>query len=376
MKFLFYTHSLISDWNHGNAHFLRGVMRDLVRRGHAATALEPEGAWSRENLVAEGGEAAVSAFHETFPDLETSIYDAGFDHEAAVNQADVVIVHEWTDPALVERIGKARRNGGSFTLVFHDTHHRAVSAEGDIAGLQLQDYDLVLAFGETLRQRYLDSGWGKQVHTWHEAADDTLFRPMIEVEKERDLIWIGNWGDDERSAEIAEFLVRPVEELKLSATVRGVRYPEHALASLKKAGIAYGGWIANAEAPKAFAAHRLTVHIPRRPYVENLPGIPTIRVFEALACGIPLISAPWDDCEHLFRPDRDFVMVRNGSEMKQAMRDLLNDPAQAQELVSAGLETVTMRHTCRHRVDELLGILSRDGTKSVKDALALPEAAE
>jgi spore maturation protein CgeB len=40
MRFVLYTHSLVSDWNHGNAHFLRGVMRDLTRRGHSAVALE------------------------------------------------------------------------------------------------------------------------------------------------------------------------------------------------------------------------------------------------------------------------------------------------------------------------------------------------
>ncbi len=51
------------------------------------------------------------------------------------------------------------------------------------------------------------------------------------------------------------------------------------------------------------------MHIPRRPYVESLPGIPTIRVFEALACGIPLISAPWSDSEALFRPEQDFWLA-------------------------------------------------------------------
>ena len=57
MRFLFYTHSLVSDWNHGNAHFLRGVMRDLNRRGHYTLALEPAGSWSRANLLAERPDA-------------------------------------------------------------------------------------------------------------------------------------------------------------------------------------------------------------------------------------------------------------------------------------------------------------------------------
>ncbi|HEX5934527.1 MAG TPA: glycosyltransferase, partial [Pseudorhizobium sp.] len=345
MRFIFYSHSLISDWNHGNAHFLRGVMRDLIRRGHHATALEPEGAWSRENLVREQGAAAIDRFKRAFPELRSEIYGSDFDHEAALAETDVVIVHEWTDPQLVERIGRARRNGGRFTLIFHDTHHRAVSSREDIAGLDLGDYDAVLAFGETLRERYLKAGWGSNVFTWHEAADTTLFKPMPEVEKTGDLIWIGNWGDDERSQEIAEFLVRPSKDLGLRTTVRGVRYPEAALSALKDAGIRYEGWIANAEAPAVFARHKVTVHIPRRPYVESLPGIPTIRVFEALACGIPLISAPWDDAEQLFRPGLDFLSVRNGEEMKQCLRRVLEDPQLARELATSGLERIRARHT-------------------------------
>lgn len=376
MKFLFYTHSLISDWNHGNAHFLRGVMRDLVRRGHEALALEPKISWSRDNLVAEQGPVAIEKFRETFPDLNSQIYGEDFDHEAAVADADVVVVHEWTEPALVERIGKARRDGGRFTLLFHDTHHRAVSAEGDIAGLMLQDYDGVLAFGETLRERYLKAGWGRTVYTWHEAADDSLFRPRPEVEKTGDLIWIGNWGDDERSAEIVEFLVRPVDQLKLKATVRGVRYPQHALDALSDAGIQYGGWIANAEAPRAFASHNVTVHIPRRPYVENLPGIPTIRVFEALACGIPLISAPWNDAEGLFRPGQDYLIAKDGEEMTRLLAKVLADADLRDDLVTSGLETIQARHTCRHRVDELLAILGQCGTARVTEQLAPREAAE
>ncbi len=376
MKFVFYTHSLISDWNHGNAHFLRGVMRDLVRRGHEAVALEPAEAWSRSNLLQDQGEPAIADFAATFPDLHSQIYQPGFDHEAALADADVVVVHEWTDPALVAEIGQIRAGGGAFTLLFHDTHHRAVSSEGDIAGLKLDHYDGILAFGETLRQRYLEAGWGRTVFTWHEAADDSLFKPMPDVEKTGDLIWVGNWGDDERSAEILQFLVEPAKALSLKTLVHGVRYPDHALRALNDAGISFGGWIANARVPRAFAQHRVTVHIPRRPYVENLPGIPTIRPFEAMACGIPLISAPWNDAEHLFRPGQDYFIVQNGDEMKARLRDVLSDADLAASLARSGRETVMARHTCRHRVDELLAILSDCGTDRVTRELVSLEAAE
>lgn len=360
MRFIFYTHSLVSDWNHGNAHFLRGVMRDLVARGHEALALEPEDGWSRANLLESQGHAAIDRFDRDFPELSSQSYGRDFDHEAALDGADVVVVHEWTDPALVKRIGDIRRRGGRFLLLFHDTHHRAVSDEEAIAEMVLCDYDGVLAFGETLRRRYEDRGWGRQVVTWHEAADDRLFRP-IEAEKSADLVWIGNWGDGERTEELRRFLIEPVKDLKLSGSVHGVRYPEPALVALADAGLAYHGWIANADVPAAFARHSVTVHVPRRPYVEALPGIPTIRPFEAMACGIPLISAPWRDEEGLFRPGTDYLVAKDGEAMRTELRRVLSDADLAASLAAAGLETIRARHTCRHRVDELLQTIERLG---------------
>lgn len=357
MRFVFYTHSLISDWNHGNAHFLRGIMRELNLLGHETIALEPEDGWSRTNLIAAQGPEATERFAGDFPGLVSRTYGPGFDHEAVLDDADVVIVHEWTDPGLVARIGRMRRFGGRFLLLFHDTHHRAVSAGAEIATLDLQDYDLILAFGESLRQLYLKVGWGRRAVTWHEAADTRLFRPLYGGVPEGDLIWIGNWGDGERSQEIDRFLIEPAQKLGLKTKVHGVRYPGRALAALRKAGITYAGWIPNADAPFAFARHRVTVHIPRRPYVKALPGIPTIRVFEALACGIPLICAPWNDTERLFRSGQDFLAARDGKEMARLLRVIVNEPDRARALAASGLETIRARHTCRHRVRELFAHL-------------------
>jgi spore maturation protein CgeB len=365
MRFLFYTHSLVSDWNHGNAHFLRGVMRELQRQGHRALALEPAGGWSRTNLRADAGEAAEAAFAAAFPDLRSTAYGPEFDHDAALDAADVVVVHEWTDPALVARIGRARAEGGRFALLFHDTHHRAVTREGEIRALDLSAYDAVLAFGESLRDRYLRAGWGRQVVTWHEAADTTVFRPLPDEPEEGDLVWVGNWGDGERAAELWEFLVEPVRALGLRATVHGVRYPEAALDMLAASGIAYRGWIANADVPRSFSRHRVTVHVPRGPYAAELPGIPTIRPFEAMACGIPLVSAPWEDVEGLFRPG-DYLTAMHGKDMRRKLDLMVRDPAARAEVAARGRETVLERHTCRHRVDELLAVLARLG-------LAAPE---
>ena len=136
-----------------------------------------------------------------------------------------------------------------------------------------------------------------------------------------------------------------------------MRYPREALDELNAAGIEYGGWLPNYRAPEVFARYRATVHVPRRPYVRALPGIPTIRPFEALACGIPLVSAPWSDCESLFRADRDFLFAETTGEMTSRLDAVLSDAALASRMRAGGLETIRARHTCAHRVDELLAIV-------------------
>ena len=297
MRIAYFTHSLASCWNHGNAHFLRGVLDALIARGHEARAFEPEGAWSRTNLVADHGEAGLAAFEHAYPRLAPTVYPANADPEGLVEGADLVIVHEWNAPELVARLGNLRKRGARFTLLFHDNHHRAVSEPEAMQAYDLSGYDGVLAFGEALAEVYRDWGWGNRVHVWHEAADITRFRPPAQETTRKGLVWIGNWGDGERSEEIEAFLLRPARAAGLPLDIYGVRYPKPALATLKRYGARYRGWAPNALAPQIFARALATVHVPRRFYVEALPGIPTIRVFEALACGIPLVSAPWDDAE-------------------------------------------------------------------------------
>ena len=357
MRLVYFTHSLLSDWNHGNAHFLRGVLAELLARGHDVQVYEPADAWSLKNLLADAGRSAVEGFHAAYPTLQTTRYDSvTLNLDEALAGADLVIVHEWNAHALVMRMGAHRARHGGYKLLFHDTHHRIVTDRAGMAAYDLEHYDGVLAFGSVIRDLYLSLKLTPRAWTWHEAADTRVFHPLPPAPKQGDLVWIGNWGDDERTAELHEFLLGPVKALALKTRVHGVRYPDAARKSLAEAGIEYAGWLPNYKAPEVFSRFRVTVHVPRRPYTRALPGIPTIRIFEALACGIPLVSAPWEDAENLFTPGEDFLVARDGGEMEQQLNVLLSDEDLARAVAARGLETILARHTCAHRVDELLGI--------------------
>jgi spore maturation protein CgeB len=378
LRFVFFVHSAVSDWNHGNAHFLRGLMSALARQGHAVASWEPRGGWSLENLLAGHGIAPVVEFARAFPELEVHSYDAAspaLDEEmdGAVRGADVVVVHEWNEPHVAAAARRAARRAGALVL-FHDTHHRPWSQPEAIARLEPAEFDGVLAFGGVLRRVYRERFAVERAWTLHEAADVERFRPL-DRPREQDVVWIGNWGDEERTRELRAFWLDAARALPaLRWAAYGVRYPEYAEAELAEAGVELRGWVPSLGVPEVFARSRATLHVPRRAYVEALPGIPTIRVFEALACGIPLASAPWDDAEGLFRPG-DYAVAETPAEMREALRRLATDEDAARRQAERGLETVLARHTCAHRAAELLSVVEELGRAGSAGTVPSGEAA-
>jgi spore maturation protein CgeB len=358
-----FAHSMVSDWNHGNAHFLRGLMRELVRMGHTVRCYEELSSWSLTNLMKQEGERAIEAidaFRRTYSELDIRFYkssDPDFQKflEDELRETHVVLLHEWNDPQVVNQVLALKKKFG-FIALFHDSHHRAHTRAGEILKFHLHLVDGVLAFGESIRRIYVDGFGINRAWTFHEAADVQQFHPL-QRRKEIDVVWIGNWGDEERTAELDEFLVRPATALpELRVVVHGVRYPDMALQKLMGANIEYRGYLPNILSPQVYAESVVTVHIPRRQYANGLSGIPTIRVFEALACGIPLVCSPWVDEENLFRPGEDYLVVRDSIEMTEQLRHLRRDGKARYQLAENGLKTIRERHTCAHRAQELMAI--------------------
>src|SRR5437667_404701 len=273
LSFRFFAHSWISDWNHGNAHLLRGLASELVTLGNEVRCYEERDSWSMKNLANEGNGAAAQAliaFRHAFPMLDVRFYTNGssFRQFAAeeLRGADVVIVHEWNSPEVVETLLSLKRQLG-FRALFHDTHHR-----------------------------------------------------------------------------------------DCKSVVHGVRYPENAPDRLSRSGIEYRGYLPNLRAPHIYARSKISLHVPRKFYANGLSGVPTIRVFEALAAGSPLVCAPWSDSEGLFRPGEDYICVPDGAAMIAELRYLLGDEKARKQLAENGRGTVLARHTCAHRAAQLVDI--------------------
>jgi spore maturation protein CgeB len=367
MRIVVFAHSLLSDWNNGSAHFLRGVVTELVSRGHDVRCYEPRDAWSVENLLKDQGAGPIEAVQRLYPGLDIIRYVLDtIDFDVALQGAHLVIVNQWNSPELVKAVGQRRLSNPLIRLFFHDTNHRAISAPEAIAKFDLSNYDGVLAGGEVIRHEYLKRGWTQYGWTWHEAADVRMHRRIgaattTSAMLKRDLVWIGNWGNDEAASELHEFLLDPCYQLSLDADAYGVQYPESALRELDKAGIRYRGWLPGYQVSETFAQFSTTIHVPRGYYATSAPGMPPTRFFEALGCGIPLITAPWEDSEHMFTPGKDFLVADDGRAMIRHLRDVLSDIDMAEALSKHGRETVLAKHTCAHRVDQLMSIYSEAG---------------
>jgi len=311
MKIVFLNPSLST--GRSGARSLRGVIAELEERDHSAEVLNP-----------------------TRP-------PASVDLAAVLGDADLVVVHESSPAALIERVCDHHRRHDGYRLLFHATDP---STPTDAAGID--SFDGILAGRETIRQGYVEAGWQERAWTWHEAADTRIFHPQPAIEPDADVVLIGGWGDAARAAALRELLIHPARQLRLRGAIHGPTPPRPARLRLRLTGIHHCPPVADEAIPELFARHRLTVQIPSYPAA--------ISPFEALACGIPLISAPGGAADEALLPERDYLVARDRAETREAMQAVLELPEFALQLSQSGLEAIQTGHTCAHRAQELLAI--------------------
>lgn len=356
MHFALFYQSLISDWSNGSAHFLRGIATELLQQGHEVSIYEPKNGWSRENLLQLHGKDPIRRFRTVYPTLSSHVFDVEtIDLDLEMAGVDVAIVHAWNDPVLIERLGEHHGSAGGYCLLYHGAQHRFHQSEN--RKIDLSHYDGLLAPGSAVRDLSVRNGWIERAWTWHEAADIRVFRPRFHGPPCYDLVWVGNWLGNERDDLFRDFFIAPAEKLRLRAVVHGAGYPPEMAKEFAASHVEFRGWIPNFAVPTVFAEAKATIHIPRRPMRSAPPGIPSIRIFEAMACGTPLICAPWEDVDELFRAGEDYLVARDPAHMERLLKNVLHDQGLANFLAAKGLSHILERHTCAHRVRELFGIL-------------------
>jgi hypothetical protein len=285
-----------------------------------------------------------------------------------VEHAELVIVHEWNEPELIARLGTIRKRGAPFRLLFHDTHHRAVSAPEEMRAYDLSGLTACSPLAKHW-PRSIAAGAGAMTYT-SGTRPPTCAASTRRRRKAPAKVSCGS--------AIGAMANAPPSSPEFPAgagTVSRARagHLRRALSAVRR----WRRWSATAP---AIAAGRPTRSAPDdlrapswRPSTspagttpKRLPGIPTIRVFEALACGIPLLCAPWDDAEGLFRPGTDYLIARDGAQMSAHLEALSLDPAMRADLATNGFETIRTRHTCAHRVRRIVGAsLDRAGARTL-----------
>ena len=218
-----------------------------------------------------------------------------------------------TSPSWSPRSAERRARGRRFTLLFHDTHHRAVTEPEAHRPLRPRRATTACSPSATCcASSTCARGWARRAWTWHEAADTRALPPARRASS-AEATWSGSATGATASAPPS--CTSSCSSRCRRLGLRGAR-PRRALPgeALQRAGATPASSYARlaAEPPGAAASSPATASpstCRAGPTSRRCPASPPSASFEALACGIPLVSAPWDDAEGLFPPGRDFLVA-------------------------------------------------------------------
>jgi spore maturation protein CgeB len=215
-------------------------------------------------------------------------------------------------------------------------------------GADPSEYDLVLSNSEGGIPRLLELG-ARRAEPLFWAIDPELFAPQA-VGKEHDVFFYG-YGDKFRREWMRELVGEPSRRLPGVDFALGGEDFRGDVGSARVVGVVpYNAF------PRAISAARINLNVTRRSHA-TVPASSTVRPFELAACGAAIVSNPHEGIERWFEPGRELVVVSGADEATEAYRELLADPAQAEELGARARERVLDEHTYAHRARRLLELL-------------------
>jgi len=333
--------SVTSSWGNGHATNYRALMRALEARGHDVLFLERDVPW-----YASQRDMPEPPWGRT--ELYGSLEELRAKHADDVREADLVIVGSYVPEGVA--VGEWVIETARGLPAFYDIDTPVTLAKLDrgdyeyLAPHLIERYRLYLSFtgGPTL-QRLEDEFGSPCARAFYCLVDPEQYRPL-DVDTRWDLGYLGTYSDDRQPA-LERLLIEPARrDPDLRCVVAGPQYPDDI------------AWPANveridhlppAEHPKFYAAQRLTVNVTRADMVRA-GWSPSVRLFEAAACAVPVVSDVWDGLDAIFVSGEEIVLARSSEDVIDAL--------QRDDLPAIGRrarERVLAEHTAERRVDQL-----------------------
>ena len=339
MNVVFLGLSITSSWGNGHATNYRALLPALAARGHDVLFLERNVPWY---AAARDFDAPYARLYDSLAELDR--------HRGRVAAADLVIVGsyvpEGTDVA--EWALETARGAVAFWDIDTPVTVAKLDAGEDeyLARELVPHFDLYLSFtGGPLLERIEREFGARRALPFYCMADPNVYRPLDEPER-----WLlGYLGTYSRNRQpVVDALLVAVARRLPSArfAIAGPQYPD----SSWPANVDRIDHLAPAAHPAFYAQQRFALNVTRAPMIRA-GWSPSVRLFEAAACGTPVISDRWDGLESFFRDGREILIVDSTDHVVELLREV--SAAEAREIGAAARARVLDEHTPDRRAEEL-----------------------
>jgi spore maturation protein CgeB len=351
MKLVIFGLTISSSWGNGHATLWRGLIRALGRRGHRILFFErdvPYYSAHRDLFEIPGCELVLySDWNEIFPRAKTEASDA-----------DVGMVTSYCPDAIAAF--ELLLNTPVALKTFYDLDTPVTLAALDagkpvsyIGPHGFADFDLVLSYTGGVALAELESKLGaRRVAPIYGSVDPEVHRPVPANESYGcDLSYLGTYAED-RQETLKQLFIQPARQLpQKKFLIGGAQYPENFPWTEN---VFFVQHVAPSEHPSFYCSSRITLNVTRRAMAE-MGFCPSGRLFEAAACGTPILSDTWPGLDRFFTPGHEIIVAHSTEEAIAAMQ--LSD-AELKKISDAARERVFAEHTAERRAAELETILN------------------
>jgi spore maturation protein CgeB len=344
MQFVILGLSITSSWGNGHATTYRALVRHLADRGHQVLFLERDAPWYASNRDLPQPPGARTELYDSIAQLTRRF-------EGDVLNADIVIVGSYVPEG--STIGAWVTGLANGVTAFYDIDTPVTLAKLRNGGAEylstalIPKYDLYLSFtgGPTLDRLEREFG-AKMARPLYCSVDIDQYAPMA-AEPAWDLGYLGTYSDD-RQPKLITLLLDPARDLPHRRfVVAGAQYPTDMTSPPNVTRIAH---LSPPEHQRFYTTQRYTLNITRSDMVRA-GWSPSVRLFEAAACGTPIISDSWEGLEAFFEPGREILIARSARDTKAYLHDLSDE--EGRSIGSRARARVLSRHTAAHRAAAL-----------------------